>query len=99
MTKAQIKHLDSIQDGASMRVTVSLDGMLLVVMNNGVFRQRKPQPIGLAWEVTAPTGKKNSVFIMPTYAANLYIEDVLVLRVVLTSSALMKQHAKEVVHA
>ena len=95
MTKAQINQLDGIEDGAAMRCTVTLDGRLLAVINNGVFRQRKPQPIGLAWEVTAPRGKKTSVFVMPTYCATLYIEDVYVLRVRLNSYAGVKQREKE----
>lgn len=95
MTKAQIDQLDSLQDGVAMRCIVSLDGRLFAVINNGVFRQRKPHPIGLAWEITAPRGKKNSVFVMPTYCTTLYIEDVYVLRVRLRSYALLKQRLRE----
>lgn len=72
MTKALIKELDALPDGAAMSVTVVHNGTTLAVIKNGVLLKRAPQPVGLAFEVVARTGHMASVFIMPHHRAELH---------------------------
>lgn len=75
MTKALIKKLDALPDGAAMSVTVSHNGTTVAVIKNGVLLKRAPQPVGLAFEVVARTGHRASVFIMPHHRAELHAAD------------------------
>ncbi len=69
MDKATIRKLDALEDYAEISVTVMRDFYTVAVFNNCVFRQRAPQPVGLAWEIQARKTGKVSLFILPHYEA------------------------------
>lgn len=75
MNKATTKTLDAMPDGATISLTLLRDFYTVAVFNNAVFRQRAPQPLGLAWEIQARTSHKTSVFVLPHYDARLVTFD------------------------